>query len=73
MPSARTIDDVVALCVSPQVAEALEILLHTLRTQARLYHDVELSLQRLQRGRTGPLTDFLAAVVGPVDQARRVL
>jgi hypothetical protein len=44
--------------------EALELAQEELRTNPRLYHDVELMLAKLQRNRTGSLTDLLAALVG---------
>ena len=53
-----------ALVETEPVHEALTILLEALRGNARLRHDLELWCQRLQRQRRGPLTDFLAAVVG---------
>jgi hypothetical protein len=54
----------IPLYLTPPAAEALERLQSILRTDVRLYHDVELTLARLQRGKVGPLTEALAALVG---------
>jgi hypothetical protein len=54
----------IPLYLTPAAAEALGRLQATLRTDVRLYHDVELALWRIQRGKVGPLSDALAALVG---------
>jgi hypothetical protein len=54
----------IPLYLTPAAAEALGQLQAALRENVRLYHDVELTLWRIQRSKTGPLSDALAALVG---------
>lgn len=53
-----------ALVETEPMHDALAALVAAMRGDARLRHDLELACQRLQRHTRGPLTDFLAAVVG---------
>jgi hypothetical protein len=50
------------------LAELRELLRRPEPRAQRLYHDIELALQRLQRGREGPLTTALQAWVGREDE-----
>lgn len=61
LPLTDDAEALVPLMVRPEVREALGALEATLRTNQRLYHDVELSLWHIQRGKQGPLSDALAA------------
>jgi hypothetical protein len=58
----------VPLYVTPQAAEALEEACAHLQQNPRLYRDVELALMHLQRGKYGPLTALLGALVGHEDE-----
>lgn len=61
LPVTDDSEALVPLMVRPEVREAFMELEATLRTNQRLYHDIELSLWHIQRGKQGPLTDALAA------------
>jgi hypothetical protein len=50
--------------INAQAAAAIDEACRQLRQNPHLYRDVELALMHLQRGKYGPLTDLLQALVG---------
>ena len=56
----------ITLEVTPATAEAIETLQEVLQTDTRLYRVIEAQFRRWQGRLDGPLTEFLAAVVGRV-------